>query len=399
MRGIIRARRATTVEGMNTLSSRILPLAAVLSAAFALVSAVWLWRPAWNGFDSTDQLPAELLLDPDRLPVLGLGLGLLGAVAAVIAVSYDSTDRTRPQWLLPLAAVLTVGAMSLIGTQSIAAAGYSLALVMPLIATVLLVQVVRTGGRGRWLALAGAGLLLVVSVLTGVLTSDSIEVFGLIGSGLLDQVPLLLVPTLLVALALTWTVVGVGAARDGGSLDRLAGWVLRHRTVITVVAALGPLPYALVRLTWFTPWKLLAPDTEIPVQMVLWGLLLSTGAWLGFFLTLGLVQRWGEIFPRWMPFVSGRPVPVAAAAVPGGLVATVVTASAVPFLMLSASRPWIDTVVGAVVFPFWLWGPALGLAVWGYVLHRQGGGRMTAVGTGRSAPVSEPATSSRSSQR
>ncbi len=26
----------------------------------------------------------------------------------------------------------------------------------------------------------------------------------------------------------------------------------------------------------------------------------------------------------------------------------------------------------ALVFPFWLWGPMLALAVWGYVAHRRG---------------------------
>ncbi|MFE2555531.1 hypothetical protein ACFXGT_05760 [Streptomyces sp. NPDC059352] len=31
------------------------------------------------------------------------------------------------------------------------------------------------------------------------------------------------------------------------------------------------------------------------------------------FLTLGLVRSWGEIFPRWMPFLGGRPVNPAAA--------------------------------------------------------------------------------------
>ncbi|MFF0555654.1 hypothetical protein [Streptomyces sp. NPDC004266] len=32
------------------------------------------------------------------------------------------------------------------------------------------------------------------------------------------------------------------------------------------------------------------------------------------FLTLGLVRPWGEVFPRWMPFLGGRPVNPAAAA-------------------------------------------------------------------------------------
>jgi len=96
---------------------------------------------------------------------------------------------------------------------------------------------------------------------------------------------------------------------------------------------------------------------------------------LGFVLTLGLVRPWGERFPRWMPGVAGRPVPVAAAAVPGGIVAAVLCTSAVPMLhdltlTGAGSGLGVDSVVDrvamAVVFPFWLWGPMLALAVWGY---------------------------------
>lgn len=59
------------------------------------------------------------------------------------------------------------------------------------------------------------------------------------------------------------------------------------------------------------------------------------------------------------------------AAVPGGLVATILTASAVPMLMMGADVEWMSALAGALLFPFWLWGPVLALAVWGYVVHRQ----------------------------
>ena len=35
---------------------------------------------------------------------------------------------------------------------------------------------------------------------------------------------------------------------------------------------------------------------------------------------LGLVQRWGEVFPRWMIGLAGRRVPIALAVVPASLV-------------------------------------------------------------------------------
>jgi hypothetical protein len=47
----------------------------------------------------------------------------------------------------------------------------------------------------------------------------------------------------------------------------------------------------------------------------------------GAFLTLGLVQRWGEVFPRWVPFLSGKRVPPAMAIVPASLVTVMVTSA------------------------------------------------------------------------
>jgi hypothetical protein len=176
----------------------------------------------------------------------------------------------------------------------------------------------------------------------------------------------------LVATALTWAVIVLRAARSSESLDRSGAWVLRHRRAITVLAALGPLPYALVRLTWLTPWPLLGPTGgDLTADVRLWGLMLSGGAWAGVVLTLGLIQRWGEVFPRWMAGVAGRPVPVWFAAVPGGVVATVLCASAVPMVQQFSEVGPAMAVVSALVFPFWFWGPMLALAIWGYVLHRQ----------------------------
>ncbi len=43
-------------------------------------------------------------------------------------------------------------------------------------------------------------------------------------------------------------------------------------------------------------------------------------------LTLGLVRRWGEVTPRWMPFVGGKRVPPLAAIVPAAIGALALTA-------------------------------------------------------------------------
>ena len=94
--------------------------------------------------------------------------------------------------------------------------------------------------------------------------------------------------------------------------------LVRHRIALTLMlAAAGPLPYGLIRATWLTPWPLMGPSGEaLPAETRIWGLLLGGGALLGVVLTIGLIRPWGVRFPRWMPRLAGRPVPVAAAAVP-----------------------------------------------------------------------------------
>src|SRR5512142_1840942 len=50
------------------------------------------------------------------------------------------------------------------------------------------------------------------------------------------------------------------------------------------------------------------------------GLFLATFGLVGAVLMLGLIQRWGEVFPRWMIGLAGRRVPIALAVVPAALV-------------------------------------------------------------------------------
>ncbi|MET9554448.1 hypothetical protein [Streptomyces sp. NPDC006645] len=41
------------------------------------------------------------------------------------------------------------------------------------------------------------------------------------------------------------------------------------------------------------------------------------------FTALGLVARWGEVFPQWIPFLRGRRIPTVAAVVPAAVGATI----------------------------------------------------------------------------
>ena len=102
---------------------------------------------------------------------------------------------------------------------------------------------------------------------------------------------------------------------------------------------------------------------------------------MGALLTLGLVQRWGEVFPGWLPVVGDKQVPPALAIVPATLVAILVTTPGLMFVRLTllGEIGELFTFVGdedwAALAPelLWpLWGVALALATQAYYYRRRG---------------------------
>lgn len=94
---------------------------------------------------------------------------------------------------------------------------------------------------------------------------------------------------------------------------------------------------------------------------------------------LGLVQRWGEVAPRWIPFIGGRRVHPYAAIVPavlGSLSLMAIwtfgfrnaytnTDAFIPF----SSTPW-KALMLTCYSPLNLWGPALLAVTWSYYRRR-----------------------------
>ncbi|WP_410813404.1 hypothetical protein [Micromonospora sp. 067-2] len=95
-------------------------------------------------------------------------------------------------------------------------------------------------------------------------------------------------------------------------------------------------------------------------------------------LVLGLVQRWGQQFPRWVPGLGRRPVPRLLAVVPAGVVALALitygalsVAAFVRQLLLGDMRwsdVWEGWAVAATLLVFLGWGVALGVTTTGYAL-------------------------------
>jgi hypothetical protein len=182
------------------------------------------------------------------------------------------------------------------------------------------------------------------------------------------------------------------ASGNGGRTEATARWTTPAAAAswgrwATAVAVIIPLLYAATRWAWALGIPLgISDELYREGQAVgLWtaGAGLATVAIGGAVLTLGLVQRWGEVFPRWIPFLAGRRVPLALAIVPAALVSVAVTTAGLMFVRLTLLGTigevftFIDAGDWAALAPelLWpLWGVALAAATLAYYFRRRATG-------------------------
>ena len=172
-----------------------------------------------------------------------------------------------------------------------------------------------------------------------------------------------------------------GCGADAGSafhrVDRARRW---GRAAVAVAVAV-PLVYAATRYAWALGIPFGVSDEFLRQGEAngMWvaGAALATVATLGAILTLGLVARWGEVFPRWMPFVGRRRVPVNLAVIPAIVVAALVTSAGLMFIRLVlreglerfGAENW-GAVAPELIWP--VWGIALATAALAYRQRRTG---------------------------
>ncbi|WP_129788514.1 hypothetical protein [Promicromonospora panici] len=348
---------------MHRLTRATLLGATIASCVTALLGLAWTTGFWPNLYVDPERALLARFAGPDVAATVHTVAALVGVATGIAALAGALGTRGR---IWAAALQLLVFGLVLQSGGTLSTAGYLVAAAMPVVVVVLLVQVVRRYRVLRW-AVGVPGLAALA--IGGFLARDAIAEIGVnLGTGFATYGTGLLTSLLFIAVGSLWATVGIQALSETPALDRATAWVLRHRRAITIVAATGPLPYALVRLTWLTPWPHLGDGLDLSTRI--WGLALSSGAWLGVFLTIGLIRPWGEVFPRWMPGLAGRRVPIAAAAVPGGMIAVTLIFTAVPMLIMFSEEGLVAGLLGALTFPCWYWGPALALAVWGYVAHR-----------------------------
>lgn len=326
---------------------------ALLAAGFAALAGgvALLWTVAGGyPFGSADSGGGASLLRlvPPETAAPIFAAGLLAAAALLLAIALPRRARL-PRWLL----------------------GFGW-----LVAGVLLIVVPDV----EVLMLAGYAPMLIIGFPFGWPPVDYAELFTLalllkvlsVGGGLLIARALLRGRRL-----------AAGDCVACGRGERPAAWTspqaaARWGRWAVWVAAIIPVSYALTRFAWLAGIPLgmsTQQVAELQESGAVWaGAGLGAFGCVGAVLTFGLVQRWGEVFPRWMVGLAGRRVPIRLATVPATFVAIAVTAGSLGLLMSAQGGDLPVTNIAVLPMLLWpLWGAALGAATLAYHLRRRGG--------------------------
>lgn len=284
--------------------------------------------------------------------------------------------------------------------------------ILGLVGAVVALTLANTRGRGfprvvllafAWTTAATLALLLpdyrvLVAVAYAPLFLIGAPFGWLPGASFLDIVPWPVVNQFLcIGGGLLWAMAAVAYQRrtrdacgNCGRTGTGTGWITPATAAqwgrwTTAVAVIIPLLYAGTRWAWALGIPLGISEELLREGQTsgLWvaGAGLATLAVGGAILTLGLTQRWGEIFPRWIPLLGGNRVPIWLAVVPATLVSVLVTTAGLMFVRLQLTGFFGETFafIGegdwAAIAPelLWpVWGATLGAATLAYYYRRRG---------------------------
>jgi hypothetical protein len=267
---------------------------------------------------------------------------------------------------------------------------------LPKLGTLLAVAVALLVTDAR--LLSALAYTLVIPVLA---TMDS-TIWGIYAAAVLN-VPIM-IQVMAVTGVLIWTMASISAARRSragcGNCGRDATqdeavWLAQRGRArhwckwATATGIFFALLYPLNRIPWLfgirmgTGEETFARLSANPAGLVT-GVALGSAAIAGAVLMLGLVQRWGVVFPRWTVGLAGRRVPVSLAVIPAAVAAAALVIGGRGTVALAlelgvSMRP--DAVMYgplgmASMAGFLPWGVALAVAAAAYYYRRRGLCRM-----------------------
>ena len=394
----------------------------LVSFASVGVAAMWLLAPGTYPFGAADRVRVSVthLIGNEVAGALLLAAGVTGLVVSVAGARLHRLDRHDPSGpfspsgpsdpfgrfgrrrritrrLVAVGAVTETAFFAFVMADAslLSTLGYALALVGPVAVVVAVVIACLRRNRTGYLAALSLVAVALIGFTAGVLNPATLVALEHnVRTGFETYGARIGWSWAMAAAAVGWAFAAARALRsltpatrrrDGIARANATARVgvsdpaLRWSRVATVVAALCPLPYGLVRLSWLTPWPLDMEPAYDTLATRVQGAAIGTGALIGAVLTLGLIARWGETFPTWLPLLGGRDVPVRLAVVPGAVVAGALLVATPGLLLTVVAMGDLAQIAGILVlFPLPLWGPALGAAVLGYRLRRAGEPRIQA---------------------
>lgn len=292
-----------------------------------------------------------------------------------ISVLHNLSAEVGAPTLAGLMIVTTVAMLVMAGRQPVNGLVRNAMLGLGWLVTAVLLLVVPTASV---LTLVGYAPMLILGAPFGIW--DKVNPAEVFTWPLLNQVFAIVGGFLIAGATLAWQRRTRGACVYCGRSETTRTWTTpagaaRWGRWAVAVAALVPLLYAVDRFAWLVGIPLLIDDRMLDYlheSGAVWaGAGLGAFAAVGAVLTLGLAQRWGERFPRWMRRLRGKPVPIGLAVVPASVVAVLVTSTG---LSMTASPKLAEALGGpaAPLLAFPVWGVALAAATYAYYLRRRG---------------------------
>lgn len=313
-------------------------IVAVWSVSYLVLGLLWALGGPGYPFDAGRAGPGSTLLDPLPAAAGGGVLAMTALVAAVVAVLAARGPLNRAP------AVVAV------------VAGAGLAVLLPDVRIMM-----SAGYLPVMLAAALAGQV-EFSLIATMLTWPSVNLLILMAAG----VSLLVLGTR--------TLIG-GPGRSGS-----AAGALRIGRYATAVAVAVPVVYAVTRFGWLLGVPVGISDHFLAyiAEITPIGAGLSTLGLVGAVLTVGLVRPWGEIWPRWVPFLRGRPIPARFPAYSALAVSLPITSAGLMYVRKKLTGEQIGPTGAGAELGAWLpemlwplWGPALAVAALAYLARRR----------------------------